>query len=144
RDARWSSPEISGDGKLAVTIVRSADNKDRWFVRLDPETGVGTSLLVDHDDKWLRELFQGGLGFLADEHTLWFTSEKPGYMHLFTMDAASTSPEVKALTSGSWEIASVDLSLDRKTFYLTTTEAGAGERHLYSMAAAGGARTRLT
>ena len=144
RDARWSSPEISGDGKLAIALVRSADNKDRWFVRVDPETGAGTVLINDHDDRWLRELFQGGMGFLSDEHTLWFTSEKPGYMHLFTMDAAAENPEVKTLTSGSWEIASVDLSIDRKAFYLTTTEAGAGERHLYSMPSTGGARTRLT
>jgi len=143
RDARWSSPEISADGKLAITLVRSADNKDGWFVRLDPESGAGASLLNDHDDRWLREL-QGGFGFLADEHTLWFTSEKPGYMHLFTLDASASNPEAKALTSGAWEIANVDLSLDRKTFYLTTTEAGAGERHLYSMPSTGGARTRLT
>ena len=143
RDARWSSPEISGDGKIAVAIVRSADNKDRWFVKIDAETGAGTSLLADHDDKWLREIF-GGIGFLADEHTLWFTSEKPGYMHLFAMDASTASPEVRTLTSGAWEIANVALSVDRKTFYLTTTEAGAGERHLYSMSASGGPRTRLT
>ena len=144
RDARWSSPEISGDGKLAIAIVRSADNKDRWIVRVDPETGASTVLLNDHDDKWLRELFQSALGFLADEHTLWFTSEKPGYMHLFTLDAAGANPEVKALTSGNWEIANVALSMDRRTFYLTTTEAGAGERHVYSMPVQGGPRTRLT
>ena len=144
RDARWSTPEISGDGKLAVAIVRAADNKDRWVVRVDPETGASAVLLNDHDDKWLRELFQASMGFLSDERTLWFTSEKPGYMHLFTLDAAALNPEVKALTSGAWEIAGVDLSPDRKTFYLTTTEAGAGERHLYSMASTGGPRTRLT
>lgn len=144
RDARWSTPEISGDGKLAVAIVRAADNKDRWIVRVDPETGAGMPLLNDHDDKWIRELFQGGMGFLSDERTLWFTSEKPGYMHLFTLDAASSNPEAKALTSGSWEITGLDLSVDRRTFYLTTTEADAGERHLYSMPSAGGPRTRLT
>jgi dipeptidyl aminopeptidase/acylaminoacyl peptidase len=144
REARWSSPQISGDGKVAVAIVRSADNKDRWIVRVDPDSGAGTVLLADHDDKWLRELFQSGLGFLSDERTLWFTSEKTGYMHLFAMDASATNPEAKALTSGSWEITNVALSKDRKTFYLTTTEAGAGERHLYSMPTAGGPRTRMT
>jgi dipeptidyl aminopeptidase/acylaminoacyl peptidase len=144
REARWSSPQISGDGKVAVAIVRSADNKDRWIVRVDPDSGAGTVLLADHDDKWLRELFQSGLGFLSDERTLWFTSEKTGYMHLFAMDASATNPEAKALTSGSWEVTNVALSKDRKTFYLTTTEAGAGERHLYSMPTAGGPRTRMT
>jgi hypothetical protein len=48
------------------------------------------------------------------------------------------------LTTGAWEITRVELSVDRKTFYLTSTEAGAGERHLYSMASTGGTRTRLT
>lgn len=144
REARWSSPEISAGGKLVVAVVRSADNKDRWFVRVDPDSGAGTVLHADHDDRWLRELFQARMGLLADEHTLWFTSEKPGYMHLFTLDAAATNPEVKALTSGDWEIADLSLSIDRKTFYLTTTEAGAGERHVYSMPSTGGARKRIT
>lgn len=144
RDARWSSPVMSADGKLAVAVVRAADNKDRWLVRVDPGTGASAVLVNDHDDKWIRELFQGGMGFLSDERTLWFTSEKPGYMHLFTLDAAAATPEAKPLTSGSWEITGVALSVDRRTFYLTTTEAGAGERHLYSMASTGGARTRIT
>ena len=144
RDASWSAPEISSDGRLAVAVVRAADNKDRWIVRVDPETGAAFTLAADHDDAWLRELFQGH-GFLSDEKTVWFTSEKTGYMHLLAVDASATAtPEVKALTSGAWEITNVALSLDRKTFYLTSTEAGGGERHLYSMPAGGGARTRVT
>jgi dipeptidyl aminopeptidase/acylaminoacyl peptidase len=144
REARWSSPLVSGDGKIAVAIVRSADNKDRWLVRVDPASGAGTVLFADHDDKWIRELFQSGMGFLPDERTLWFTSEKPGYMHLFALDASATNPEAKPLTSGNWEITNVSLSKDRKAFYLTTTEAGAGERHLYSLPTGGGTRTRVT
>ena len=145
RDASWSSPEISGEGKLAVAVVRSADNKDRWIVRVAPESGAATVLVADHDEAWLRELFPT-LGFLSDEKTLWFTSEKPGYMHLFTVDASATSaaPDVKTLTRGAWEITDVALSVDRRTFYLTSTEAGAGERHLYSLATGGGARSRIT
>ncbi|MBK5254617.1 MAG: S9 family peptidase [Vicinamibacteria bacterium] len=143
RDARWSLFELSPDGKLAVAAVRSADNKDRWLVRLDPETGAGAVLFADHDDAWIRELFGAG-GFLPDGRTLWFTSEKPGFMHLFTVDASAANPTSDALTGGEWEIADVQPSVDRKTFYLTSTEAGAGERHLYSMPVGGGARTRVT
>ena len=36
------------------------------------------------------------------------------------------------------------LSRDGRKFYLTTTEVHPGERHLYSMAVDGGARTRIT
>ena len=144
RDARWSLAGLSPDGKVAVAMVRSADNKDRWIVRLDPATGAGTVLFTDHDDAWIRELFQNASGFLPGGKTFYFTSEKPGYMHLYTVDVSAASPEVKTLTSGPWEITDVALSADRKTFYLTSTEGGAGERQLYSMPSGGGARTRIT
>ena len=32
REIRWSMPDVSDDGKLAVAGARSADNKDRWYV----------------------------------------------------------------------------------------------------------------
>ncbi|MEO5762564.1 MAG: alpha/beta fold hydrolase [Vicinamibacteria bacterium] len=144
RDARWSLMDVSGDGKFAVGAVRSADNKDRWIVTLDAETGAATVISADHDDAWIRELFQGASGFLPDNKTFWFTSEKSGYMHLYTVDVSASTPDVKARTSGNWEVAGVEVSPDHKSFYLTTTEAGAGERHLYTMPIGGGARTRIT
>ena len=144
RDARWSFGDVSGDGKIALAVVRSADNKDRWIVRVDPSTGVATTLFADHDDAWVREMFGAASGFLPDDKTFYFTSEKTGFMHLYALDASASSPEAKALTSGKWEISAIDLSPDQKTFYLTSTEGGAGERHLYSMPVSGGARTRHT
>ncbi len=144
REARWSLMGLSDDSKLAVAAVRSADNKDRWIVRLDPATGAATVLFTDHDDAWIRELFQNASGFLSDSKTFYFTSEKTGYMHLYAVDASAASPEVKALTSGAWEINDLAVTADLKSFHLTTTEAGAGERHLYTMPASGGNRTRIT
>jgi dipeptidyl aminopeptidase/acylaminoacyl peptidase len=146
REARWGSPVYSDDGKHAVVSVRAADNKDRWLVRVDPATGESRVLFTDHDDAWIRELGfgGGGMGFLPDDRTLWFTSEKSKFMHLYVVDAAAAAAEAKALTSGDWEITAVRVSDDRKTFQITSTEAGAGERHVYSMPAGGGPRTRLT
>jgi hypothetical protein len=34
-NGQWFSP----DGKKAVMVIRSGDNKDRWIARLDLETG---------------------------------------------------------------------------------------------------------
>ena len=65
-------------------------------------------------------------------------------MHLYTVDVAAPGASPKQLTSGKWELASVDLSPDKKTFYLTSTEAHPGERHVYTMSTDGGARTKLT
>jgi dipeptidyl aminopeptidase/acylaminoacyl peptidase len=48
------------------------------------------------------------------------------------------------VTSGAWEVTGVDLSPDRQTFYLTTSETHPGERAIYTVPVTGGARTRVT
>jgi dipeptidyl aminopeptidase/acylaminoacyl peptidase len=68
-------------------------------------------------------------------------------MHLYTLDATAEQPAARQLTQGTWEIESLSLSPDKQRFYITSTEAHPGERHIYSMAvdvSGGGARTKLT
>ena len=62
RDIRWSMPAVSDDGKYVVASARSADNKDRWHVTLDPESGKTTVIDLLHDDAWVREAGGGGFG----------------------------------------------------------------------------------
>ena len=62
REIRWSMPSVSEDGKLVVAAARSADNKDRWFVTLDPENGKTKVIDTLHDDAWVRELVVRRLG----------------------------------------------------------------------------------
>jgi dipeptidyl aminopeptidase/acylaminoacyl peptidase len=149
RDIRWGMPIVSGDGSLAIASARGADNKDRWLVAVDPDGGTSRVLDVLHDEAWVREIggFQSaepaGLGWLADEKQIWFLSERDGWMHLYAIDAVAGSA-ARQLTQGKWEIESVTLSLDKKTFYINSTEVHPGERHIYSMPIAGGARTKLT
>jgi dipeptidyl aminopeptidase/acylaminoacyl peptidase len=149
RAVRWSMPSFTKDGKYAVASVRAADNKDRWLVVVDAETGASRVLDHLHDDAWVREPggFGGGSsssGFLPDGRTFFFLSEKTGFMHLYSVDLANQGQAPRALTEGKWEVASAELSPDRKRFYITSTEAGAAERHLYSLPVEGGTRTRLT
>ena len=84
------------------------------------------------------------MGFVSGSGTVWFLSERDGWMHLYTVDAAATAPKSTQLTSGAWEITDVSLSEDGKMFYLTSTEASPYERQVYTMPVGGGARTRLT
>jgi dipeptidyl aminopeptidase/acylaminoacyl peptidase len=144
---RWTLPITSRDGRHAVAAVISADNKDRWIVRVDPVSGDTRVLHHEHDDAWVRDMGTGSydasnFGFLPDDRTVFFTAENTGWMHLYTV-AADGGP-ARALTSGQWEVIWVDLNPGRKTFLLTTTEVHPGERHLYTMPVEGGARTRLT
>jgi dipeptidyl aminopeptidase/acylaminoacyl peptidase len=148
REVRWSMPDVSDDGRLAVASARSADNKDRWYVVVDAETGKTRVVDTLHDDAWIREA-GGGFGsasaqFLPDNKRVWFLSERDGWMHLYTLDVTDTSAKAKQLTSGKWEIASAALARDEKKFYVTSTEQHPGERHLYTVPVDGGARTKVT
>lgn len=149
RALRWSMPLVSNDGARVVVSVRAADNKDRWLAALDPATG--TTRLLDHlhDEAWVREVggFGGalsGLGWLPDDRTVWFLSERDGWMHLYVVDAAEPGATPRQLTEGRWEITAAQLTPDRRQFLLTSTEAHPGERQVYTMGLDGGPRTRLT
>src|SRR5438034_582024 len=50
----------------------------------------------------------------------------------------------RATNSGKWEVDSVAMSDDKKSFYLTTSEGSPFERHLYRMPVGGGASAKLT
>ena len=148
RPVRWSMPQLNDDGSLAVAHVRADDNKDRWLVAVDPDTGKTRVVDTLHDDAWVREI---GGGFAANESDgfidakrLWFLSERDGWMHLYSVDASASSPSAKQLTQGKWEIDSAVLSGDKTKFYITSTEQHPGERHLYAMSVDGGARTKVT
>ena len=142
RQIRWGMPIPSTDGKHAVVWVRSADNKDRWIVTIDPESGKARVVDTLHDPAWVNEI--GGSGWLPDDHTIYFTSEADGWAHLHTIDLAQQGAKPKQLTSGRFEVTRVSLSPDRKRFYLVTSEKHPGERHVYSMSLDGGPRTAIT
>ena len=141
RDVRWGNPMLSPDGRLAVTSIRAADNTERWLAVIDPASGKATVLDHIKDEAWVRD---GGQGWLPDGKRMWFLAEHDGWMQLYTIDAASSSPARKQLTNGKFEIDSIELSPDGSTFYIQSSEAHPGERHIYAMSVDGGARTKIT
>lgn len=139
-----SAPVWSEDGKHAVLNIRAFDNKDRWIMRLDPATRQLKLLDRQRDEAWV-----GGYGastamtgFLADNQTFYFLSEADGYAHLYTVNVETG--EKNQLTKGKFEVQQVQLSNDKKYFYLTTNEVHPGEQHFYRMAVNGGSRVKLT
>ncbi len=142
REIRWGGALLSSDGKLAIASARSADNKDRWIVAIDAESGKTRVVDALHDDAWINEM--GGSGWLPDDHTLYFVSEADGWAHLYTIDVADPAAKRKQLTSGKFEVSRVALSPDKKRFYVVTSEKHPGERHIYSLGLGGGSRTAIT
>ena len=141
RDVRWGNLIMSPDGRIAASSVRAADNTERWLAVIDPATGKTNVLDHIKDEAWIRD---GGLGWLPDNTRMWFLAEHDGWMHLYTVDAAAASPSRKQLTTGKFEVDSVELSGDGAALYIVSTEQHPGERHIYSLSVDGGARRKIT
>ena len=142
RQVQLSALTWSEDGKHAVLQARAADNKDRWIMQLNPVTAKTKILFTEHDDAWIGGPGSFTLGWLPDSKRVYFVSERDGFAHVFTMTVDGSEP--KQLTSGKWEVASVEIASDKSKFYLTTSEVSSSERHYYAMPFDGGARTKLT
>ncbi|NRB65510.1 MAG: DPP IV N-terminal domain-containing protein, partial [Saprospiraceae bacterium] len=136
RPVNFTQPIFSESGQ-AVLVVRSQDNKDRWIVSLNPETGTLKSLDHQRDDAWVAGpgigwSFAGGtLGWMNDGKTVYFQSEETGYAHLYLMN--TETGEKKALTQGAFEILSARLSRDGKTFYVRSNAESPHQQHFYHL-----------
>jgi dipeptidyl aminopeptidase/acylaminoacyl peptidase len=142
RDVLLFQPVWSEDGAKAIVQARSADNKDRWIMALDPATGKTRVIAAMHDDAWIGGPGAFTVGWMRDNQRIYYQSERDGYAHLYTV--AYEGGEPRQLTSGRWEVTGVQLSVDKSRFYLTTSEVHPGERHLYAMPAEGGERVKIT
>ncbi|HEV7763454.1 MAG TPA: alpha/beta fold hydrolase [Thermoanaerobaculia bacterium] len=143
RDLEMEELFWSDDGTKAVLPVRAADNKDSWLLALDPATANARVIAHEHDPAWVHWLSEGSAGFVPNTGTVWFISERTGWLHLYTIPYDGGEP--RAITSGEWEVDDVTADIgDRKSFYLTTSKDSLFERHLYRVPVTGGALTKLT
>ncbi|WP_374950398.1 prolyl oligopeptidase family serine peptidase [Mucilaginibacter sp.] len=135
----------SEDGKSAVVAVESQDNKDRWIMKLDPQTGKLTLLDRQRDEAWIGgpgiSNFGNSLGYI-DNTRFYYQSEVSGYSHLYIVDVLNG--QKKQLTSGKWEVQSLRLSNDKKTFYFTANIEHPGITHFYRIPVTGGVPVKLT
>ena len=142
RDVQLSQLQWSEDGKNAVLMGRSADNKDRWVMLLETATGKTKILATVHDEAWVDGPGAFTLGWLPDNAHVYFESERDGFAHLYSVSINGGEPT--QLTSGQFEVSDVRLSQDKTKFYFTSSEGSFFQRHLFSMPIAGGTRTQIT
>jgi dipeptidyl aminopeptidase/acylaminoacyl peptidase len=138
-------PYWSDTGKNNVVIIQSIDNKDRWLASIDIAARQFRPIDRWHDDAWVSGPANGfgstTTGWIND-NLLWFLSEESGFSHLYSYDM--TTGKRQAITSGKYEVQRVELSKDKKFFYLTTNEVHPGEKHFYRLPVTGGKAERLT
>lgn len=149
RSVLLDGPYWSPDGRNSVVIGRSADNKDRWMMSFDVASRKLKVLDRQRDEAWVAGpginggwTSPGDMGWLGDNHTIWYQSEADGYSHLYLTDVITGNK--KQLTKGKFEVSDVALSKDKKHFYYLSNEAHPGEKHLYKIPAGGGKSVKLT
>lgn len=135
RAAGWSD-----DGSAALIAAFTPDFKWRYLSAMQDSGGVRVVEALN-DSAWVGGPCGGCMGWLPDGR-VWFASEASGYAHLYS--ANRDGSDKRALTSGSWEVERAELSPDRKSFLLHTSEESPFVRHAYRMSTAGGARTKIT
>lgn len=142
-----NGPTWNTDGSKGILDVQANDYKDRWIVLLDPKTGKVEQLDRQHDEAWIAgpgigRWGGGSLGWMPDDKSIWFMSEKTGYSHLYAMDIKNK--KAKALTSGQFEIYGASLSKDKSRWYFTSNKTHPGDRQFYAMSLKGGKWEKLT
>ncbi len=143
RNVTFSWVSWSPKGQNAVVEITADDNKDRWIMLVDLETGKLKLLDRQRDEAWIGGpgINFGAVGWI-DENTFWFQSEATGYSHLYTIDVRSGSK--RQLTSGKYEVQQAQLSKDKKYFYIITNEVHPGEKQFYRLSIADGKKDRIT
>ena len=146
RNVTVSAPNWNSDGSAAFVTITASDNKDRWIMQLHPEDGSLTLIDRQRDEAWIAGPGIGGFGGgnvgWIDNNTIYFQSEASGYSHLYTANIQTGAK--KQLTEGKWEVQSLQLSADKKHFYLKGNKEHPGITHFYRLPVGGGELVQLT
>src|ERR1019366_4575334 len=73
RQNRWSS-----DGRTLISSIETNDHKDRWLVKVDPDSGASSVLFSDHSDAWLGGPPRNTLRWLPDNHPAYLARQNDG------------------------------------------------------------------
>ncbi len=142
RNVSFSAVNWNETGTAGIVNVRSVDNKDIWILQLDGETGGLTLIDRRRDEAWVGGPVGGGAISWIDNNRFYFRSEATGYAHLYVYNVISK--DKKQLTSGNWEVQRVQLSKDKKTFFITANKEHPGITHFYKLKVDGGNLEQIT
>jgi len=146
RVVNFFGPLWNENGSAAVMVATSTDNKDRWILNLDASTGKFNLIDRQHDEAWIggpgiSGFFQGSTGWVDNNH-FYYQSEATGYSHLYVADISTGAK--KQLTSGKWEVQSVQLAEDKRSFYFKTNKEHPGITNFFRIGVNGGELVQIT
>ncbi len=117
----------NNDGSKVAFMLYSDDNKDRWIVSLSANDNKLTTMHHMRDQAWVNDWDFNDFGWLADNKTLYFTSEETGYSHLYL----TKGKKAEALTKGRYIVNNVRLSENDKYLYFRANKKHPGIYEIY-------------
>lgn len=146
RPVNMFGPIWNESGTAGIVIAISQDNKDRWILKLDALTGSFSTIDRQRDEAWIAGpgiggYYQGNTGWI-DNNRFYFQSEATGYSHLYVANVSTG--DKKQLTAGKWEVQSLKLSNDKKTFYFGANKEHPGITNYFKIDVNGGEPVQIT
>ncbi|HET7571031.1 MAG TPA: S9 family peptidase [Gammaproteobacteria bacterium] len=133
--------EWNDAGTQAAIEFVSVDNKDRWIATVNFNDHKLVTADHLHDPAWINWT-HNAFGWLPDNHTLWFLSEKSGWSQLYTTDA--DGHHTRALTHGQFVVESPAVSHDGRYIYFQANPDQPGTWNIYRVPTHGGAMQPIT
>ena len=103
----WADVEWSNDSSELSFVSSSRDHKDAWLRTANPESGVVTDIMHEHQDTF----FESGIGglnwrFLSDSNEFIWFSQRDNWGHLYLYDQ-KTGALKHQITKGSWNVRTI-------------------------------------
>lgn len=146
RPVNLFGPLWNENGTTGIIIATSLDNKDRWILKLEASSGKFSLVDRQRDESWIggpgiSGFYQGNTGWI-DNSRFYYQSEATGYSHLYVVNIPTG--EKKQLTSGKWEVQSLQLSKDKSTFYFKANKQHPGITNFFKISVDGGQPVQMT
>jgi len=136
-------PEWSPDSTRLAWRTVHPDMKRQRILVLDAQAGKHMVAAEDRDEAWV---FWSEYGWSPDSKQLWFTSERDGWAHIYTVLA--TGGPAKQITKGEFEARAERFTQEPQWIgdwiYFSSTEPGPSERHLYRIHSDGSGKEKLS
>lgn len=148
----WTDTDTSDDSYIArvywlgdsrsVALEKLNRNQDELQVLFaDARTGTTELALEETSDTWINVSYLRH--YYEDKRQFVWGSERDGHSHLYLYNLDGSL--VRRLTSGDWEVTSLDAVDEAKgRVYFTANEKSVLERHLYVVDERGGKIERIT